>query len=245
MCVCVCVYTHTHLHSNSPSKQTKHIATPLFFRFSKITPHASNTCPERRAESPHTQPQTTKKQSANIPWRNKLRIYERMFTPCGQCIHKHTLASKEKPSTPKFFVNTLTSVDIFSRVHHSRNCQTDPTSPLKMVADALTKSVLLLYVARQVTPQVKSSVTCDVIWSHVKWRVTCYVTWLATWRDVTWRDVTWRDVTWRDVTSQVRTCPFALKFASKCCSCISNTAIRCMSRLLKMIGLFCRISSLL
>jgi len=196
--MCVCIHTHSPTFQLPVKIDETHSNTIIFPSVENNTSRQQHVPWKTSSIPTHPTPNvkksiceyTVKKQTANI--RAHVHTLRTVYS------QTYTLASKKKPSTPKNFLDTLTSVDTFIwELIKAGIVKLMPFRTLKMVDGALTKSVYLLHVARQVTPQVKSSVTCDVIWSHVKWRVTCYVTWLATWRDVTWRDIASQDMSLR------------------------------------------------
>jgi len=88
------VYTHVHPHTLPPlSKNTEHtLKTPISTSVKNNLPHQA-TSAHRLSELPHPRPRTPM---------NKLRIHERMCTPCSECVRRCvgrlTTARSRKPS---------------------------------------------------------------------------------------------------------------------------------------------------
>jgi len=75
--VCARIHTHTHTYTPTRVKNRENTRQYLYLSFCQKQPFTpSDKCPGL-AEPPHPQPPT---------WMNKLRIYERMCTPCSNCV---------------------------------------------------------------------------------------------------------------------------------------------------------------
>jgi len=79
VCVCVCVYTHVHTHTLPPASKIEKTPdnTSISHSVKNKYPRQATSALHRLAETPHPRPPTRM---------NKLRIHERMCTPCSDCV---------------------------------------------------------------------------------------------------------------------------------------------------------------